>query len=334
MVEPADQFSFIPSDLGYIQFSVRLLEARFESRNAMKAPSGKSVLDGNLTAAQTPEAANEILNDMQRERGGGYVTEDVSRYQVTVRRPDVKNAPEWTGEVIGPPSLFPLKTVTVVAAGKTVIVLDPTNKKLWQATLSYRVPGGSGAFAEDVSRVGEGPCVERGDALYVCDEAVLTAFDLATGNVRWRIPSIGIAGVFFDDQGMMYVNTTTASPEAIKYSRQIDVTQKTGAVVLKVDPKTGKTLWTAEPGGLVAYVSGKYVYALRSHQANEDEKMKPYLTGLEIPSHVMIKRLNPRNGRELWRHYERRAPLDVRFEENSIQLVFKKEVEVLRFVSF
>lgn len=334
LFESADQLSLVPSDLGYIQFSVRMLEARFVSRNAMKAPPAKSVLDGNLTVAQTPQAAEEILNDMQRERGGSYVTEDESRYRVTVRRPDSNDVPEWTGEVIGPPSLYPLKTVCVLAAGKTVIVLDATNRKRWQATLSYRVPGSGGLFAQDTSRVGEGPCAERGDTLYVADEAVLTAFDLATGNVRWRIPSVGIAGWFFDDQGMMYVNTTTASPDSIKYSRQIDLSQKTSAIVLKIDPKTGKTLWTAEPGGLIVYVSGKYVYALSSHQAIEDERAKPYLTGLEIPSHVMIKRLDPRNGRELWQHYERRAPLDVQFAGNSIQLVFKKEVEVLRFVSF
>ena len=72
---------------------------------------------------------------------------------------------------------------------------------------------------------------------------MLTAFDLATGNVRWRLPSVGIAGLFFDDKGMLYVNSTTASPENIKYSRQIDISQKTDAVFLKVDPKTGRILW-------------------------------------------------------------------------------------------
>jgi outer membrane protein assembly factor BamB len=175
--------------------------------------------------------------------------------------------------------------------------------------------------------------VERGDTLYVFDEAVLTAFDLTTGTVRWRLPSVGTVGLFFDDQGMMYVNTTTASPERIKYSRQIDVSQVTSAAVFKIDPRTGKILWSTAAGGSLAYVSGKFMYTFSAYQADERDANSPYRTGLETPSHVMIRRLNPANGRVMWEHYERRAPLDVRFEDNSIRLVFKKEVEVLRFVA-
>jgi len=91
--------------------------------------------------------------------------------------------------------------------------------------------------------------VERGDTLYISDDGVLTSFDLATGNVRWRLPSVGVTGLFFDDKGAIYVNTSTANPETIKYSRQIDVTEKTKPLVLKVEPKTGKTLWKAENTG-------------------------------------------------------------------------------------
>ena len=117
-------------------------------------------------------------------------------------------------------------------------------------------------FGGESKRFGDGPCVERGDTLYVFDQAVLTAFDLATGNARWRLPSVGIVGLFFDDKGMMYVNTTTASPENIKYSKQIDITQKIDAVLLKIDPQTGRTLWNVKPGGFISYLSGKYIYAV------------------------------------------------------------------------
>jgi outer membrane protein assembly factor BamB len=194
------------------------------------------------------------------------------------------------------------------------------------------VAGGRGVFDEEKASSGQGPCVERGDALYIFDQAVLTAFDLKTGNVRWRLPSVGIDGLFFDDAGMMYVNTTTASPESIKYSRQIDVTKKTSALVLKVNPQTGKILWTAN-SGLVSYVSGKFIYTLDAYQGDDRKEENPYATGFEIPSHVMIRRLNPRNGREMWTHYQKRAPLDVRFDGKTIQLVFKKEVQVLTFLS-
>ena len=40
------------------------------------------------------------------------------------------------------------------------------------------------------------------------------------------------------------------------------------------------------------------------------------------------------SGRVLWEQDQDRAPLDVRFKDNSIELVFKKEVQVLRFLSF
>ena len=60
------------------------------------------------------------------------------------------------------------------------------------------------------------------------------------------------------------MNATTASPDAIKYSNQIDITRKASPVVMKVDPRTGKGLWTAELGGLVNYVSGKFIYTMSS----------------------------------------------------------------------
>ena len=94
--------------------------------------------------------------------------------------------------------------MNVLAAGKTLIVFDKTNKKLWQAALTYNVAGGNRAADGEASPFGEGPCVERGDTLYVFDQAVLTAFDIATGNARWRLPSVGVVGLFFDDQGMLY----------------------------------------------------------------------------------------------------------------------------------
>ena len=81
---------------------------------------------------------------------------------------------------------------------------------------------------------------------------MLTAFDIATGNARWRLPSIGVVGLFFDDKGMLFVNTTTADPENIKYSRQIDITQKIEAILLKIDPQTGRTLWSVKPGGFIS----------------------------------------------------------------------------------
>ena len=328
---PQEQISLIPTKDGFLRFSVRLIEARITTREAMKPAPANSVLNGNLTVSQTTELANEMLNEAQRARGGEVVREDESRYLATIQRLDAPDT--WSGEVIGPPELFPLTTVNVLAANKRLMVFNKANQKLWESALSYNVSGGLAALDAEHAPYGQGPCVERKDTLYVFDEGVLTAFDLATGNVRWRLPSIGITGLFFDDEGMIYVNTTTASPDAIKYSNQIDITRKANPIVMKIDPRTGKGLWTAELGGLVNYVSGKFIYTMHSYQADNDEASGAYtadsIAGRE--SFLSIKRINPKNGHVMWEHCQERAPLDVQFDRNTIRLVFRKEVQVLRF---
>ena len=333
----AERFTLIPSTHGYIQFGFHLIEAKSISHVAMKAPPKKSVLnDANLNASQTADVANEMLNERQRANGGDVVTEDVSTYQVSIRRTDSPDVVDWTGEVTGPPNIFPLKTVNVLTAGKTVIVFDKTNKKLWEATLTYSVLGGDKEFYQEAAPFGEGPCAEHGDALYVFDQAVLSAFDLTTGNARWHLPSVGIVGLFFDDQGMVYVNTTSSSLDDIRYSRQIDITKSVDDILIKVEPKTGKTLWRVKPGGFISYVSGKFIYTVESNDPNptDEEELSDTMSGLQKPPYLRIARVSPKDGHILWDHEQDRCPVDVRFNENSIQLLFKKEVQVLRYLSF
>ena len=324
-----DDSSLIPTKDGFILFSVKLLESRITERAAMKPAPAKSALDGNLTVDKTSEVANVMLNEAQRARGGEVVREDESRYQVTIRRTDAPGG--WSGEVIGPPTLYPLTILNVLTANKTLLVLDKTNKVLWQSPLTYNVSRGLASLEPEHAPYGLGPCVERQDSLYVFDEGVLTVFDKANGNVRWRLPSVGISGLFFDDQGMIYVNTTTAGPDAIKYSNQIDITRKASSVVMKVDPRSGKGLWTAQVGGLVNYVSGPFIYTVQSYQADDSDSGTSMDAVLGHESFMSIKRLNPKNGHLVWEHPEPRAPLDVQFDRNTIRLVFRREVEVLRF---
>jgi hypothetical protein len=332
-----DYFVLIPTRDGFLQFSLHLLEHKLVARTAMKAPPKKSALEGNASVANTTEIANEILNEMQRNYGGDTVTEDESRYLIKLQSPGGSNA--WSGEIIGPPKLFPLKTVTVLASNKKVTVFDKTNKKLWEGTLNYNVPGGSGELDEEEAlTTGEGPCVEHKDALYVFDQGVLTAFDLKTGNARWRLPCVGITGIFFDEKDNLYVNGSDAGPDTIKYSKQIDVSGKVNSVIQKVDAQTGKVIWNAQPGGAVSYVSGPYIYVVQSYSPDEDDEddVNPYsvTTGFETPPYVRIRRINPKNGKEMWEHFQQRAPLDVEFDKNTIRLVFRKEVQVLKTSTF
>jgi len=73
-----------------------------------------------------------------------------------------------------------------------------------------------------------------------------------------------------------------------------------------------------------------------SPDEDEDDEENPYsvTTGFETPPYVRIRRINPNNGKEMWEHFQQRAPLDVEFDKNTIRLVFRKEVQVLKFTSF
>jgi hypothetical protein len=321
--------SFIPCKEGFVELSVKLVERRIVSRSAMKPSSGKSVLEGDVTAGKSMELSTDMLNEMRRENGGDLVQEDHSRYQITLRRSGSASA--WSAELVGPPGVYPLDTVTVVTADKLVIVLDKTNRKLWQSALTFNVVSGAAVLDEEGSTYGQGPCVERKGTLYLFDLGVLSAFELSTGNARWRLPTVGIAGLFFDDHDNLYVNTTSASHESLKFSKQIDLSQKISAIVLKLDARNGKVLWSAPGKGLVNYVSGKIVLTTQASIPEEEDGPE---TGLEKPTWLRIRRLNPANGREIWEHYEERVPLDIAFDPNTIRVVYKKEVQVLRFPRF
>ena len=124
---PAEQLTLVPTSEGVVQVSTRLIEAHITTREAMKPEAAKSAIDGNLTLSKTADVSNEMLNQMQRERGGDVVHRGQSRYAVTLRR---TGADSWSGEVIDGPTLYPLKTVNVLTAGKVAIVLDKADEAL------------------------------------------------------------------------------------------------------------------------------------------------------------------------------------------------------------
>jgi hypothetical protein len=57
-------------------------------------------------------------------------------------------------------------------------------------------------------------------------------------------------------------------------------------------------------------------------------------TSTPTPPHLRIQRINPKNGQTMWEYYRESAPLDVQFDANTIELVFKKEVQVLKYLVF
>jgi len=316
-----------------VEFSVKLLEEKTIERQAMKAPPKKSALEGEVNQAATVAIANEIMNEFQREATGGVEVEDVSRYEVMLKR--LGNDTTFTSEVIGRPQFFPLETVDLLVAGKSLTVLDKSGKKLWESKLNYEVSGGFGeeGWGELVATA-TAPGLEHDGHLYFFDEGVLACFELATGNARWRLPTVGVTKILFGDKDVLYVDTTTGSADKLKYSQQIDISDKSYPVILKVDAKSGKPLWRSERNGRLSHVFGKLIYTIEWHGGDEDEVPSGPRLGIEMPPHIRIRRLSAGNGQPKWEYYQKRAPLNVDIEKNMIQLVFKKEMQVLKFIAF
>jgi outer membrane protein assembly factor BamB len=327
----ASRTELLPAGDDLIELVVELKQANLVQIQAMKAPPAKSALEGTVNAAATVDIANEIFNEMQRDRTGGIRVEDESRYSVTLKSLLAKDA-QWTGEVVGPPFFFPLKTAGVLIAGKTVQVFNRAQKKLWEANLNYSIsPQASLGAGLAVRGLVENvvPCVERANTLYLFDQGVLTAFDLATGAVRWRLPSVGISSLLFDEAGAMYVNTTSARPESIQYSQQIDISQHTRAVILKVDAQTGKVLWRTENRGKLTYAEGKFLYAVESQMGGGGGFLQR-----SAPAHARIYRLKAGSGKTQWEYLRKGFPRETVFDHNQIVLLMDKEIQVVNFLAW
>ena len=325
--QPVERLSrgdqFVPDGADVVQMKVDLIERKTIAHQAMKAQK-KSVVDDNLTAGQSMEASEQMINDLRREQTGGVEEEDVSRYQVTLRRWPANTAPDWTGEVIGSPSFFALKTRDVLAAGNSIHVFDKNNKQLWTATLTYSIaPHHSEDFATEINP----PCVESDNTLYVFDRGMLTSFDAATGQVHWRLTSVGISQVQPDGKGNLYVASTTASPDAIQFSQQVNSSSQENPVILKVDAATGRVLWRNEGIGDKCFLSGKFVYAARAAK-------NPLITPGEDPVlYFDLCRLSPSDGHTMWDYPQSRHPVQIEVQGNQILLHFRGELQVLKFFS-
>ncbi len=314
---------FLADGAGIVQMKVDLIEHKIITHQAMKQQK-KSLIDNNLTAGQSMEAVEREMNEMRREQTGGVEEEDVSRYQVTLRRLPAGAAPDWTGEAVGPPSFYPLKTLGVLVSGKLIQVFDRNNKQLWTANLTYPVASRySGVFATE----SDPPCVEAGNTLYVFDQGMLTSFEAATGAVRWRLTSVGISRVQLDEKKNLYVISTTASPDSIQFSQQVNLSARAAPVILKVEAATGKVLWRNEGLGDKCFVSGKFVYISRAAE-------NPLTTmGEDAILYFDLYRLSPTDGHAIWDYSQSRHPVQIEVQGNEILLHFRGELQVLKFLS-
>ena len=313
-----------------VELRVKLLEPK-----VTYVKSIKSHLDGNTTASSSiADMEEDTFNDIKRDQTGGVKGIDESLYEVKLRRWTAEPPVEWTSQVRGVPMFFPMKTVDLVVAGKSLTVLDKQNRKLFDAKLSYAI---SDRFAPDRWDHHSAPGIETNGNLYFFDKGVLTAFALPGGDVRWRATSVGVTNILGDGAGVIYVATTTAAPEDIQYSDQLTF-QNAHPLLLKVDAASGKILWEAENVGQQCYLSGKYLYtssvtpggiAIARGLAQALNAPDP-----DAPKYLHIRRLDPMTGKVLWDFYRQEAPDEFSFQQNRFLIRYSNRVQVWKFLDY
>lgn len=321
---------FYSSGENLVELRVRLVEVKMTAVESMKKKKS-TLVNGELSSGSNTKAvAEEIFNDLKRSETGGFREIDESTYAVTLRRWIGKETNDWTDKVIGLPLFFSCKTVDLLIANKRMIAFDKQNKKLFETTLSYGLPETSENRSSS-----QPPALELDGVLYFYDQGVLTAFELPTGNVRWRLPTVGITCIQ-PDHGMLYINTSSAAPDSIQYSDQINF-DKTDAVLLKVDAKTGTTVWKSVNHGQQTFLSGKYVYGTSSFvggMALGNGLRDALGMASSGPSYFHMYRIDPKDGKLIWDYgkNEDGPPDQIDFQNNKILMNYGKEIRVMKFL--
>ena len=322
-----------PANEAVLKFTRRLVEFKPVLRKAMEDAPKKSALSGPVGMAQTTAIANEILNEMQRDKTDGLDVDDKSSYQATLELFGAGESVKCTSEVTGPPEVYVLPTLFLITADTLVQVFDSKLQKLWETHLSYPMSRQPNAWSLESAESWQGanqPFVERNDVLYILDPGVVSAFDKRTGVAKWRLPSVGATGLVFDDQGDIYINTTTMGQGQVRHSQQIDISRKDRMVLMKVEAATGRVLWKTENCGPLAGLDGPFVYTSEIVTTGGG----PMNPGLDPTTQLLLCRLHPKTGKLLWEHASRGAPVSLGFQKNNILIVRPDRLDVLGFMAF
>lgn len=301
----AHQMRFVPAGVNVARLEIDLVEKNVAVRQTVRPedvkPKEEPGKDGPMKVTDALALAQQMQYEAIQSKGGVFEKSDESRYKVTLKRHLEEGAPIWSGEMVGPPVLVPLKSVDVLLSSRSMVVFDKENEKLWEAPLAFPASSASVSFGDGRS----GPCLEAGDTLYLYDTQALASFELATGRVRWRMPLPGVESIRLDDRGMLYMT----SPESVS----------------RVDSESGKTLWTQAIKNVQFFLSGKYVY-LSKAQVSGADMIRNMWTGKDIPTHFRIYRVDPKSGEILWEYYKPKAPTTMDFKDNQVLLLFANEL--------
>ena len=174
------------------------------------------------------------------------------------------------------------------------------------------------------------PWFETGGRLFFADGAFLTAFDSASGQVAWRLPSVGIRKMQMDGEGFLYLLSGNARVESLSFAMDASLD---GAVplVMCVNPADGKILWQVEKYQDV-WASGKDVYALRESQNPHDIEEQVFNRDKAIGARVKLYKLSRRDGSPLWEWFQPRRPHAVEAQGKSVALLFTEELQIIRSI--
>ncbi|MBM3845350.1 MAG: hypothetical protein FJ405_03565 [Verrucomicrobia bacterium] len=323
-----------PSPEGALKFSRQLKEFKPVLRKTMEDAPTKSALEDPVGQAQTAKVANEVLNEMRRENTGGVEVDDKSIYLAKLELHKPTGAPvKWESDVTSPPEVTVLSSLILLMADTTIHVFDANLQKLWQTQLAYpmdRAASGWSLGGNDEGIAITEPMIERGDTLYLIDPGSLGAYDKVTGAAKWRLPSVGISRLIFDEQGNIFIDTTTMGQQQLRLTDQIDIGRKDRRVVMKVVAASGKVLWRTENCGSIAALEGKYVYSSETVTSGGGP-----LNPDAIPvTQLLICRLHHKSGKLLWEHASRGYPESVDFLNNQFLILRTNRLDVIRFGMF
>ena len=244
---------------------------------------------------------------------------DGASYRVSVRRPLASSLPVWQGDFPGRVQFFSTTDLCIIVGGKKLVALNSNNVKLWESVLT--APALLGDRSQSVAAPAP-PCFANGDRLYFSDRAGLTAFNAATGEVIWRLSSIGIRKVTMDGEGFLYVQSANLPIDSHSHLASLGVGEQ--SVVIKVKPADGMPVWTREKL-INVWASGKDVYALAANESPSAQENQGFPSG-RMPG---ILKLSRGSGKQRWEWSQPIVPSQVFpmgktlaiFYSNGLQLI-------------
>ncbi len=315
-----------------LRVEIRLKERNVTTRDAIKPGSEKELeaTAGGAAAHSADEMKSLtalIRNDAARLNGEAVEQVDDSVYDITLKRPFEPAVAEWTGTLRGRVQVFSTPTLHLITAGTKLLAFDRANKKMWEATLGSPVQiRRSDSDADGTPQ----PWFETGGRLFFADGAFLTAFDSASGQAVWRLPSVGIRKMQMDAEGFLYVLSGNARVESLSFAMDASLAG-TVPLVMRVNSNDGKILWQVEKYQDV-WASGKDVYALRESQNPHDIEEQVFNRDKAIGARVKLYKLSRKDGSPLWEWFQPRRPHAVEAQGKSVALLFAEELQIIRSI--